>query len=620
MNDFVTPILIVAALAAVVTGAIWLLHVVSVQSGRKELKAFKEQVVELSDKLDALKERHKLLPHLSRGFTVPMSGETLSAYDDVAARLEQHRQEWLRLMDVWEQAQALLESETMFGSRRARSARRNLRAADAPAATASLVRDCEASLDRIEHAHQQAATELTSFQKEDQLLNEQLDSVAASELSIAPYQSDRSAAAEMVGISKSLLTADPLATLRHLAEARDRIAEVRRRVGSILEHSATTKVLSKKITDVRLSATQRRSQGFLLREEGSNPDPLLADVEQLLAMTIGALNQGDEATASSLLAKSAMLTEQARQGLENHVAAKGRYDAEIAARQRESLRLSEALATARSQHAELSRDFAPDTWLGVADNTQRAPTALAAAEQYMAEASRCASADVQHYQRAAKLLDQAAANHKQSDTEVKAVGLRLKELIDVRSACQSHLGRLRTQSDRVSHLLVSNTTDRASANERFRGARLALDRLFEDSRSQRPDWTRLTTRVKEIEADLARAEQLAKEDLQLSQQAAAEIAETEKVIREAKAFCEHGITTDVTAAESELAQARGSMLSQGYEEAIRLANAAEQMARAAHQESRARALRRQQELESIRAAEQAAIARPIMQAEAGPQS
>lgn len=622
MNDFQSSLPVLVGVAVAVTSVVsvfWLLHAYSVSACRKELQAYKEHVVALSDKVDALKERHKLLPHMDQDFTTPMSGETLAIYNEVAARLEHHRQVWLKLMDAWEQAQVLLDSERFLGSGRARSARRHLRAADAPACLATVLSECEAPLDRIEQAHEQAALDLKSYQSEDQLLSSQLDAVTKASLSIAPYQADRSVAADLVVRSKELLLADPLGAVRCLGEARGKIAEIRRLASKILEHAAAASELMTKLVEIERSATQRRSEGFLLQEEGSNPDPLLAGVRQQQAAILDALNQANESAVNSLLSVSSGQVELARQGLEQHVAAKACCKAELPIRRAEARKLSAEQELARGQNAELARDFAAVTWLGVSENVQRAQTCLVAAERYADQAASDAASNVQCYLRASKLLNQATDNHKHAAAELAAVGKRLRELIELRAACQAQFNQLCTRSDRVNHLLQSSSADRALANERFRAARLSLDRLVDDSRQPRPDWTRLTTLAREIESDLDRAEQLAKEDVQLAQHATAEIAETERVIQDARSFCGYGFTPDVSAAESQLAQARGCLTSQGYEEAIRLANAAEQMARAADQDAISRAQRRQQELESQRRAEQATtISGSVGQAEFEP--
>lgn len=617
MAEYFTPLTISVAIAGTALVAVWLFHVWTVRACRKELQAFKERVVTLSDKIDALKERHKLLPHLDSDFTVPMSGETLATYAGIAERLEHYRQTWLNLMDAWEQAQELLKSERFLGNKRSRLARRKLRGVKAPEVLAALIADCEAPLNAIEQAHAQAASELELFRKENLQLGSQLELLAAADLSIRPYEPDRTAAASLAERAQAFLPADPLATVRCLGEACAQIVAIRSRASTILKHATAAREQLKTLADIQQMAVLRRSQGFLLQEAGANPDPLLLDVRQRRHALQDALNQANESAAERLLSDASALLEQGRQGLEQHVAAKARCAAEIPVRQAEGRRLADLHARARGQHAELARDFAPETWLGVAENVQRAEASLAAANQCAAEAIRHAADTTQSFVLAAKLLDQAAANQQHAQTELTAIGQRLRELVDLRSAFQSQLGQLRSRSDRISQLLQTSSADRALANERFRAARLMLDRLEQTSRLQRPDWMQLTAHAREIEGDLDAVQRLANEDMQLAQQSSAELAEAEKIIQSARAFQDQGITPDVSAAESQLAQARGCLMTQGYEEAIRLANAAAAMARAAHQDAMSRSQRRQQELESqLRAQQAAAIPGPLMRAEA----
>lgn len=606
MNELFNVLVVVGAVVVSLVFVVWLWHVLHVRAGRKELRVYQDQVQTLTDTIDSLKQRHNLLRHMDQDFAVPMCGETLASYNSVAERLEHHREVAFKLTEVGEQALALLSSEHFLGSSRARSARQQLLAADAPTALAAVVSECEQPLARIEQAHTQAAAELQSYRQDNERLGAQLDAVAAAVLSVSPYEPERAAAAALVERGQGLLPGDPLGTLRCVDEARGKLAELSRRASRILEQATALKELANRFGAVLQAARQRRTEGFLLQEEGANPEVLLADVPQQQAAIQEALNEADDAAAGPLLSTAAALLERAHQGLEQHVEAKARCTSEIPIRQVEVRRLADVQALARAQHAELSRDFDAETWLGVAENVLRAQASLLAAERCTADAARQAAPDVQRFVQAGRLLDQAAANHQRADAELKAVGQRLRELVELRATCHAQLGQLRNRIDRVNQQLQSSSTDRALANERFRAARQALDRLIDDSRQPRPDWTRLTARVREIDSDLDRVEQLAKEDRQLAQQAAEEIAEAEKFLREARAFHDQGITADVSAANSQLAQAQGCLTAQGYEEAIRLANAAEQAARTALGEATSQVRRRQQELEAQRRAEQAA--------------
>ena len=68
------------------------------QQASEQLEGFKERVVAYSDAMDRLKERHKMLPFTDEDFTAPMVGETLAAYQEVERALNEHRDNWLKLM------------------------------------------------------------------------------------------------------------------------------------------------------------------------------------------------------------------------------------------------------------------------------------------------------------------------------------------------------------------------------------------------------------------------------------------------------------------------------------------------------------------------------------------
>ena len=59
---------------------------------RRRLATFKEEVVALSDLLDAQQERHRLLPHTDPDFKTPMQGQTRSTYDSVQGAIRRYRE------------------------------------------------------------------------------------------------------------------------------------------------------------------------------------------------------------------------------------------------------------------------------------------------------------------------------------------------------------------------------------------------------------------------------------------------------------------------------------------------------------------------------------------------
>jgi hypothetical protein len=537
-----------------------------------------------------------------------MAGETLATYNAVTQHLEGHRGEWLKLMEVWEQAQSLLDTESVLGSRRARLARRKVREANASVAMSKLLSDCEKPLDQIEQAHEQVAERVKSCTQANDQLAERQTALQAAKLSTEPYETGLTASKSLIAQARTLVSADPLGALRCLDDALGQVTQLNRKAVRILELVKTAGEVAGRIEDVTKLATERRGQGFLLREAEANPDPLLMTASQERAAAWEQMNRADEVKAAAALDKALALTQQADQAIQQHVAARARCESEIPTRRRDALRLNQMQSVVRGQQLELERDFAANSWFPVAENLSKAQAFLAAAQQSAETAERQAAADVQHYFQASRLLTQAAENQKLAETALTGIGQKLRELVELRIQCQTQIGQLRVQAESVARLLQANTADRVRANERFKSASAALDGLVQNSRLPRPDWSQLTATVREIQSDFSRAEQLAREDIQLAQQAAAEVTETEGVIREARTFHELGFTPELGTAETQLTRARAHLSAQEYEEAIRTANAAEQAAREARNLAMAQAQRRQQEIDAQRRAEEAARA------------
>ena len=143
------------------------------------------------------------------------------------------------------------------------------------------------------------------------------------------------------------------------------------------------------------------------------------------------------------------------------------------------------------------------------------------------------------------------------------------------------LEQVRQRARQVEALLAREEKDRPQANQRYRAASQELAELERDAQGEPGSWDRRLRRLDEIAANLDRAEALAGQDIKLANAANAEIAEAARVIREARAYYQSGIAVDVSAAESQLNRARGSLKTLAYEQAIEQANAAEHQAREA---------------------------------------
>jgi len=154
-------------------------------------------------------------------------------------------------------------------------------------------------------------------------------------------------------------------------------------------------------------------------------------------------------------------------------------------------------------------------------------------------------------------------------------------------------------------LLRANTADRPRSNQRYQAAAQILDETARESTLSRPDWERLLGRLAEARSGLDAAEQLAREDIRLAEQAAAEIAEAEREIRRARSYYNLGFSANVAPAEAKLREARQLMQSQAYEQIVQLAAAARQAARLAYDTAVRQAEQRQMELDQERQRQEA---------------
>jgi uncharacterized membrane protein YgcG len=167
---------------------------------------------------------------------------------------------------------------------------------------------------------------------------------------------------------------------------------------------------------------------------------------------------------------------------------------------------------------------------------------------------------------------------------------------DVRSH-QDLLARLEEaerQAGRVGDFLSAHGESRARAGERYRAACMALERARHESGAPQSDWPQLLRQAQDAAGGLAEAQRLAEEDVRLAQQAAAEVAEAERELAQARAYSALGIAADVTAAAGRLADGRRHLDGQAYEQALEFAGSARRAARAAYDEAVARANQEQQ--------------------------
>lgn len=221
------PLALIILFGALGLAALLYLH----QRGRRlqagvdeQFKRFREEAVGLMDQIDALRQRHKTLPETDPDFTVPMAGATLVLYNQVSAELDRLWDHWLRVMEVWNQAEQRMRSASTFtfSARPTEEARKIL---EAGGVEALLRRSsaCKAELDRLNLAHETAS----------KALKEARAAVAEAERTTFDdprFHEAAERARRELAAAEATLTADPIG-------AADRIETIRRDVASLREAS-----------------------------------------------------------------------------------------------------------------------------------------------------------------------------------------------------------------------------------------------------------------------------------------------------------------------------------------------------------------------------------------------
>jgi hypothetical protein len=589
--------LLVVAVAVPLAAILIAWRVVWKRRVREKFAEYREQVTHLSQTLDALQERHKLLPHIDEDFQTPMAGRTLALYQEAEAALVEYRRGWLDLMSVWEKAQSLIEQESFFGVSRYREAERSLAAAGVEMALEAVEKRCREPLDRLEQAHEQAAAELAEAEERSPRLTGRLAEIEQAGLPMEPYRTELAALEDLTAQARDFGRNDPIAALECLAKERRRAAEWNQWVDEILRLRREADEALEQLEVSSSLMNQRRGEGYLLSEPESDPRTPLDEGWRQRQAALEALERGDAKLAAEGISQAVACADEAKQFVERTVAARQSCEQAFVARSVERRRLDDALRQGEARRRELEREFARDSWREVGDHVSRARSLFDQTEAALDEAASLAAPGVQHYLRAAGLVEQCEKERQEAHSLLSAVERRLTELVEIRRKRRDELAELRRRVDRLADTLHRSAADRVRANERCREA----DRLVRDALDQaeqpRADWPRIETLLKEIARLAEEGERLAQEDFQLARQAADEIAEAEREMQTARGFHRLGITADVSACDRLLDDARRKLHAQEYEDAIRLAARAEKEARQAVAEADRRAVQKQSEIE-----------------------
>jgi hypothetical protein len=600
------PIAAAAAAGLVGLGAVLLRrmrHDRRLHEARGRLAAFKQEVVALSDLLDAEQERHRMLPHADADFATPMRGLTRASYDGVQQAIRRYRERWLSLMDVWERAQERIDAEWFLGTSRAEEAIALLETADARPPLAEVEGECRLPLDALEHAHERARALADELAGECRSVEQRAATLAGRGRSAAPFQQPilkvrralESARASGDGEAHCEIEADPVAAHGRLEAARNQLGDILDRIEGVEEMDDRARRAEAESERIAARIREKKAEGWLLTEPGADPQSLLDDVAGHLATARSLLDAGEGDSAAAQVAESERLAGEADAMLESVVAARRRIDELLPGTRSRLGSLDQSYASARAALEHLAQRYASASWEDVSDNLEKAEEGRSRVARLLDTTEQAIRPDVQHPFRGLAALEEAVRQQEWVEGCLAAIEDRRRELDATAASLPSRVERAATRTAEVIGILARQKTDRVRANEHASEAQGLLKAVADGLAAGRPDPRRLAGLLDAAERGTERSAELAAEDDRLARQAADELAETEAIIRRVSAWYEEGISADVSAAVSRCRQAASLLERRRYEDSIHEASEAASLARQAYAAATATASRRRQE-------------------------
>lgn len=582
-------------------------HASRLRTARGKLAAFKSDVVALSELLDEQQERHRMLPHTDPDFLTAMEGQTRGVYDSVQEAIRRYRERWLGLMDVWEAAQAKVDGEWFLGTAAADEAIRLLDSAEARPPLDDVAGECRGPLDALETAHELAREQLAALDTGLAAASARAEALAERGRSGGAFQSPLAEIARVRGHAADELEADPVAARGRLEAATAALGELDERLEALEAADDRRRRAVGQLEEAEARVRERRAEGWLLTEQGANPDALLAEARNESDLAAQLLDAGDSDTAAGHLDRAEHAVAEAVALVERVVAARARVEELLPAC---AARL-EALAARREPALRdlehLADRFAERSWSDVADNVSRADEGLGRVHTLVLEARQSAEPAVQAYFRAVALLEEADRQEDWTDECLTAISRRRAELDELVAMLPRRRDATRHRTVELERRLHRQRTDRPRANERCREAMRLLEIADDGLNATRPDLPRVAQLIAAADEAYGRGEQLADEDERLARQARDDLDETDAALRRIAAWYAEGVQADVRAAVATLDTARSLLGRQRYEEAIAAAAEASRAGRAAYAAATAEAERRrrqrQQEIQRRRMAE-----------------
>ncbi len=414
-----------------------------------EFKGFREQAVTLMDRLDGLRQRHKALPETDPDFTVPMAGQSREVYNAVEGDLNGLWDRWLKIMEVWDRAQALIKKGSSVGIKQAQEARQLL---DNEGDFPELLRkadSCQQRLDQLNQGHEDARSGLESAHATMGKLREAITQIGAAKLPVAAYQSRIAPFETLVAEAERLLPSDPIGASVVIGKAREAVEAANEHATQILARLKDSETTRESIDGLAAEVERYRAEGLKLTEPEANPDPRLQRARRHNETALTELRRANPETAGKSLEQSGKALAEAREAIERHRKARDGNLHEIEVRREENRRLEGAAQAVGALVAELRDRFAAPSWAPVSENLDEARALIGVNDAQIQQAAEASSDALQQYLQGARLLEQVKGQQAQADGLLKAVTETHKVLVELAQQCQTLQGSVAQEASKT---------------------------------------------------------------------------------------------------------------------------------------------------------------------------
>jgi uncharacterized membrane protein YgcG len=477
------------AIGLLIWGLIWLGRRRLRQRFGGKLKELRRQAVEVMDRLDALKERIKLLPASNPEFKQPMKGQTLERYEQIKTNIEKLWDRWLHIMGILDKAEKVAGSVSSLSNQKIRDAEDLLKKEGTFPEVEKEAQEAAEQIDQLGHAHADARSRLQDVRQGLGILQQRVQSIKAAGLPIEPYGPASNTMTSEVERADQILVPDPVGSLSGLTQVAETVRLETARADQILAQADAAKALASTIEETARIVAGHRGQGLKLAEHDGNPDGDLDEARARLSAAQQALRQGDPQAAVEAVQASTNHARQARETLDRVLKARDLCQREQPARLRETRRLREALPQAETSLEHLRRNFAPESWDAVARNVDQARALLATFDRQAEEAAAAASNSRQEYLLGARLIEQLAQQQQIALRLMAALGEQINIL---EAARRESLARGRDldslERDVESEFEHNGSILGRQAVASLESARAAADEVRSQLEASRPNW------------------------------------------------------------------------------------------------------------------------------------